>query len=57
MITGSVSDSNSAAGGGMSWISADFLAALILHSAHRNLNNNGKPQIDHILSDQHILYN
>jgi thioester reductase-like protein len=57
MITGSIPDFNSAAGGGMSWISADFLAASMLHFAHRSLSNTGEPRISHIISDRHILYN
>jgi thioester reductase-like protein len=55
--TGCVPDVDGARGGGMSWISADFLAGSVPHYADRSLINVGRSRFYHLVSDQHVLYN
>ncbi|KAL4880374.1 putative polyketide synthase [Aspergillus karnatakaensis] len=52
---GMVPDFNSERGGGMSWITADFLAQSMLYLS-RLVAHSGRLQIHHIVSPQHILY-
>ena len=60
--TGLVPDFDSKQGGGMSWISADFLVQSMLFlsqlSLHppQNFQSNKQPRIFHIVSDRHIPY-
>lgn len=54
--TGLVPDFGSERGGGMSWISADFLIQSIFYLSQRDMKSSGKTGIYHIISDRHILY-
>jgi len=54
--TGLVPDFRSDEGGGMSWISADYLIDSIFYLSQRCLEPTKGVQIHHIVSDTHILY-
>ncbi|KAF2145308.1 uncharacterized protein K452DRAFT_243204 [Aplosporella prunicola CBS 121167] len=56
--TGLVPDFGSADGGGMSWITSDFLAGSIAHLSllHRETRPVGQARIFHIVADNHIPY-
>lgn len=55
--TGLVPDFGSARGGGMSWITADFLIeSMFFLSQRKEGRKTGEASIHHIVSDQHISY-
>ena len=54
--TGLVPDFSSAQGGGMSWITADFLVESMLHLSQRHQTVIAKARIFHIVNDTHVLY-
>jgi thioester reductase-like protein len=55
--TGLVPDFGSARGGGMSWITADFLVeSMFFLSQRKEGRKTGEASIHHIVSDQHIPY-
>ncbi len=53
---GLVPDFSSARGGGMSWITADFLIESMLHLSQRPSSPIAKARIHHIVSDDHVPY-
>ena len=53
---GMVPDFSSSRGGGMSWITADFLIQSILHLSQRRGGPVGAARIHHIVSDNHVPY-
>ena len=53
---GLVPDFSSERGGGMSWITADFLIKSILHLSQSPSAPTAKARIHHIVSDKHIPY-
>lgn len=55
--TGLVPDFGSDRGGGMSWITADFLVGSIKHLSQRHSHHRQKARIYNIVAGTHILYN
>ncbi len=53
---GLVPDFSSARGGGMSWITADFLVESILFLSQRPAPPTGQAKIYHLVSDKHVPY-
>ena len=54
--TGLMPDFGSDRGGGMSWISADFLVASIFHLAKNCLPGRTEPSVFHLVSNRHVSY-